>query len=273
MKPAGTPILWPVRIWLAVEVLFSLGAILITFPDPAHTAGRFAWDVQPPIMAAVLGAYYLSTLPLTLLTLFARRWEMIRVIVLPTVIFTAAALVATMLHWSRFAVGTVPFNVWFLSYLLPPPILLAGYLWQERRARQAGRIVSNDPLPREARLTLLHWGALVCLLAVAIFLFPDLIAGIAPWPMTALTTRILSSLLLAAGALMLSMARENDRTRVLFGVPMLLLMFPLVTLQIARFADQVTFGSLFLFMVYGAMLIAFAVGLYLVRGNWRQAFG
>ena len=60
-------------------------------PDPAHTAGRFAWDVQPTVMAAVLGGYYLSTLPLTLLTVFARRWEMIRVIVLPTVLWVTLA--------------------------------------------------------------------------------------------------------------------------------------------------------------------------------------
>jgi hypothetical protein len=273
VKSSGTPIVWPVRAWLAVEVLFSLGAILATVPDPAHTAGRFAWDVQPAVMAAVIGGYYLSTLPLTLLTVFARRWEMIRVIVVPTILFTTAALVATLLHWSKFAVGTTPFTVWFLSYLLPPPILLAGYLWQERQARSAGAPEPSDPLPSEVRLALLHWGGLVCLLALVIFVFPGLITGIAPWTLTPLTTRILASLLLAAGALMLSMARENDRTRVLFGVPMLLLMFPLVTLQIARFADQVHFASVFLFVVYAAMLIAFVLGVYLAPGNWRRAFG
>jgi hypothetical protein len=273
MNKTGTPILWPVRVWLAIEVLFSLGAILTTLIDPASTAQRFAWDVQPTVMAAVLGAYYLSTLPLTLLTLFARRWEMIRVIVLPTVLFTAVALLATLMHWSRFSVGSTPFTVWFLSYILPPPILLAGYLWQERRARKAGVVVPTDPLPKEVRLGLLHWGGLVCLLAVAIFIVPALAIRLAPWTLTPLTTRVLAALLLAAGGLMLSMARENDRSRVLFGVPMLLLMFPLVTLQIARFADQVNFSSVFLFIIYGAMLVAFALGVYLVSGNWRRAFG
>ena len=273
MKRPGTSILWWVRAWLVMEVLFSLAAILVTFPAPARTAGRFAWDVQPTVMAAVLGAYYLSTLPLTLLTVFARRWEMIRVIVLPTILFTFVALLATLLHWSRFAVGTTPFNVWLLSYILPPPILLAGYLWQQRRARAAALPAVFDPLPRAARLALLHWGSLVCLIAVVLFIVPGVIARISPWAMTPLTTRVLSALLLAAGALMLSMARENDRARVLFGVPMLLLMFPLVTLQLARFAGQVNFASVFLFLLYGAMLVAFVIGIHLARGPWRQAFG
>jgi len=90
--------------------------------------------------------------------------------------------------------------------------------------------------------------------------------------MTPLTARAFASWLIAAGMLMLSMARENDRTRVLFGVPMLLLMFPAVTLQIARFPDQVNFANIGLFLVYGIMLIAFVLGVYLRRGNWRQAF-
>ena len=70
---------------------------------------------------------------------------------------------------------------------------------------------------------------------------------------------------------MLSMAHENDRTRVLVGVPMLLLMFPAVTIQIARFPGQVSFANLALFIGYGITLVVFALGAYLVRGNWRQA--
>ncbi len=103
------------------------------------------------------------------------------------------------------------------------------------------------------------------------FVVPQALIAIAPWTFTPLTARALSGWLLAAGLLMLSMARENDRTRVLFGVPMLLLMFPMVTIQIARFADQVNFANAALFVGYGITLIAFVLGVYLARGNWRAA--
>lgn len=272
MENQGTPIAWPLRLWLVAEVLFTVGAVLTIALNPANTRATFAWDVQPVVMAAVLGAYYISTALVTLLPLFARRWEMIRVITLPTALFTATLLLTTLLHWSRFSVGTTPFTVWFLSYLLPPPIFLLAYLWHERRARQLGAAVPTEPLPPDVRTALLHWGGLLAGLTVIVFIFPQLLIAVAPWPMTPLTTRVFAGFLLAGAALMLSMARENDRTRVLFGVPLLLLMFPVVTVQIARFPDQVSFGNVALFVIYAIMLIAFVLGAYLVRGNWRQAF-
>jgi hypothetical protein len=223
-------------------------------------------------MAAVLGAYYISSALLFLLPLFARRWEMIRVMILPTALFSTAELLATVLHWSKFSVGTVPFTAWLLSYLLPPPIFFGFYLWQERRARQLETLVPTEPLPTEVRIALLHWGGLLTALATFTFILPQVMIANAPWSMTPLTVRAFSSWLIAAGTLMLSMVRENDRTRVLFGVPMLLLMFPAVTLQIARFPAEVNFANFGLFLVYGVMLVAFVLGVYLAGGDWRKAF-
>jgi len=220
----------------------------------------------------MLGAYYMSSALLFLLPLFARRWEMIRVMILPTALFSTAELLATVLHWSKFSVGTVPFTAWFLSYLLPPPIFFGFYLWQERRARQLASPLPAEPLPPEARSALWHWGGLLTALAIIVFVVPQILIANAPWAMTPLTARAFDAWLLAAGTLMLSMARENDRTRVLFGVPMLLLMFPAVTLQIARFPDQVNFANTALFVIYGFMLVAFVLGVYLSRGDWRRAF-
>ncbi len=90
MKPPGTPIVWPLKVWLVVEVVFGLGAILTIALHPEATANNFAWNVQPVVMAALLGAYYVSSALLFLLPLFARRWEMIRVMILPAAAFTLA---------------------------------------------------------------------------------------------------------------------------------------------------------------------------------------
>lgn len=80
----------------------------------------------------------------------------IRAVVLPAVVFTTAELVAKILHWSKFSVGTAPFTVWFLSYVLPPPIYLAAYLWHQRRATPDH---VTDPLPRRLRTVMLALGA------------------------------------------------------------------------------------------------------------------
>jgi hypothetical protein len=270
MNQPGTPIAWPLRVWFAVEVFFGLSAVSTIAFDPANTRTNFAWDVQPVVMAAVLGAYYGASALLFLLPLFARRWEMIRVMILPTAIFSAAELITTVLHWSKFSVGTPQFTGWFVSYLLPPPIFIGFYLWQERRARPLASALPTEPLPPDVRSALLHWGGLLAVLTSFFFIVPQVLIAIAPWPMTPLTARAFDSWLLAVAMLMLSMAYENDRTRVLLGTPMLILIFPLVTIQIARYADQVNFANVALFGFYGITLITFALGIYLVRGDWRR---
>jgi hypothetical protein len=273
MRRSGTSIALPLRAWFAVEVFFGVSAVLSIGLDPANTRTNFAWNVQPVVMAAVLGAYYISSALLFLLPLFARRWEMIRVMILPTAMFSTAELIATFLHWSKFSIGTIQFTGWFLSYLLPPPIFIGFYIWQERRARLAASAAPPEPLPPEVRSALIHWGGALAILTIFFFIVPQALIAIAPWPMTPLTARAFVSWLLAVGTLMLSMAYENHRTRVLLGTPMLILIFPVVTIQIARFADQVHFANVALFVFYTITLVGFALGIYLARGDWRQALG
>ena len=93
-----TPIRWPLRAWMAVEVLFGLAAISTVFLRPEDTADNFAWPIQPPVMAAVLGAFYLASALLFVLPLFARIWQHVRVMVLPSAAFSTAILLATFLH-------------------------------------------------------------------------------------------------------------------------------------------------------------------------------
>ncbi len=271
MRYPGTPIALPLRVWFAVEVFFGVSAILSIGLDPANTRTNFAWDVQPVVMAAVLGAYYISSALLFLLPLFARRWEMIRVMILPTALFSTAELITTLLHWPRFSHGTIQFTGWLLSYALPPPIFIGCYLWQERRARQLASAVPAEPLPPDVRRGLIHWGGALVILTLFFFVVPQALIAIAPWPMTPLTARAFDSWLLAVGALMLSMAYENHRTGVLLGTPMLIVLLPVVTIQIARYPNQVHFGNVALFVFYGITLVGFAFGVYLMRSDWRQA--
>jgi hypothetical protein len=270
MKSYGTPIAWPLRLWLGIEVLFGIAAVMAVGLSPADTETNFAWPIQPVVMAAVLGGFYITSAPLFLLPLFARRWEMIRAMILPAALFTTIQLVATFLHWDKFSVGTVPFYVWFASYLLPPPIFLAAYIWHQRRA--ASTPTEHDEiLPAWLRRLLLFIGGFLTVSAALVFIFPGLLIPIFPWQLTPLTARSLSGWLIAVGTLMLAMYVENDRTRVRLATPMLILIFPVLFLQMLRYADQVDWGNAVLWIG----LILFAIigfcGLYLANGSWREA--
>jgi len=270
MTSQGTAIAWPLRAWLAVEVLFGVGAVLAIGLSPADTKTNFAWPIQPVVMAAVLGGFYITSAPLFLLPFFAKRWEMIRAMILPTALFSTVQLAATFLHWDKFSVGTVPFYVWFASYLLPPPIFVAAYIWHQRKA-SSSLVDSDNALPIWLKRLLTIVGGLLALGAALVFLFPSLLIPNFPWQLTPLTTRSLSGWVIALGTIMLSISRENNQTRAILATPMLILILPALLLQMLRYADQVDWSNL----VLGAGLILFAIvgfcGLYLANGNWREA--
>jgi hypothetical protein len=266
----GTPIAFPLRAWLAVEVLFGIGAVLAVGLAPAETATNFAWPINPVVMAAVLGAFYMTSAPLFLLPLFARRWEMIRVMILPTALFSTIQLAATFMHWDKFTVGSTPFYVWFASYLLPPPIFIAAYLWHQRRAKESPA-TSEDQIPSWLKWILLIVGIIFVLIAIIAFFIPSLLIPIFPWQLTPLTSRSLSGWLAIVGVLMLSIHRDNNKTRARLATPMLVLILPTILLQLSRFSDEVNWNSGTLWVGLILFTIVGLCGLYLAIGSWRDA--
>jgi hypothetical protein len=270
MKSPGTPIAWPLRLWLAVEVLFGVGAVMAVGLSPADTETNFAWPIQPVVMAAVLGGFYITSAPLFLLPLLARRWEMIRAMILPAALFSTVQLAATFLHWDKFSIGTLPFYVWFASYLLPPPIFVAAYLWHQSKAPSSST-ESNNTLPLWLKRLLVSIGGFLTIGAALVFLLPHLLIPVFPWGLTPLTARSLSGWLIAVGTLMLSMSLENDQTRARLATPMLILVLPALLLQMLRYADQVDWSNPVLWIGLVLFAIIGFCGLYLANGSWRNA--
>ena len=147
---------------------------------------------------------------------------------------------ATIIHWDKFSVGTAPFDLWLASYLLPPPIYVAAYVWHQRRA---GPPTHDNPLPTVLRRLLWVIGGLLTAEAAFAFVSPGYLADEFPWMLTPLTARVLCGFLLAVGTILLSIARENDRDRVRVVTPTLVLLLPAVGLQMARYWDQVDTSS------------------------------
>ena len=242
------PIGWPLRAWLVVEVFFGLTAILSAFLRPEDTAATFAWPITPVVMAAFFGAFYVAAGSLFVLGLFTRRWQTLRVIVIPSVAFTAVMLLTTFLHWDKFSHGSLPFYVWFASYLLPPPIFLLLYRKQQRGALAAGQGLAR-PLPGPIRRFLRVNGLILTGLALLGYLLPSLMQSVAPWALTPLTARTLCGWLVALGLLQVWMDREGEWSRVRLGTAMLLLLPAALAIQLARFSGEVQWSNLALWLL------------------------
>lgn len=270
MTTDGLRIAGSLRAWLAVEVLFGIGAVLAVGLAPQNTETNFAWPIQPVVMAAVLGAFYITSAPLFLLPFFAKRWQMIRAMILPTALFSTIQLAATFLHWDKFSVGTTPFYVWFTSYLLPPPIFVAAYLWHQKRSGDETPALLDDQIPGWLRWILLILGIFLTLVSALAFFFPSLLIPVFPWKLTPLTSRSLSGWLAAVGTIMLSMRKENSRTRSRLATPMLMLVLPAILMQIGRFSNEVNWASPALWIGLTIFALTGLCGLYLALGSWRD---
>src|SRR4051812_31682249 len=150
---AGTAVAWPLRAGFVAEILFALASSSAVFLAPQSTSSNFAWPIQPVVAAALFGAIYFCALLLMVAGFLTRVWERVRVIVLPSAFFTAAMLLPTFLHLDRFSTGSISFAIWLASYVLPPPVFVACYVWQQRRAQPVGAGVTT-PLESFERIFL-----------------------------------------------------------------------------------------------------------------------
>jgi hypothetical protein len=266
---AGLPISLPLRIWIGIEVIFGVLSLFTISLTPADTAQHFAWPIRPVTTAALLGGFYIAAASFYVLALFARRWENIRVFIWASILFSSTELLATFLHWDRFSVGTTPFNVWFVSYLLPPPLFVFFYFWHQRRAPPIPK-PGDEPLPENLRLLMRGLGAFLGLFAFIAFVLPAVVIPLMPWQFTPLTLRALSGWILALGVMLWSAAHENDRTRVRIISPFFFLLLPAIALEVGRYADQVNWSHPTIYVALAVLVVIFAIGVYLARGDWRR---
>jgi len=272
MTPAsdGSRIGWPLRAWLFVEICFGLAAMASIALSPQDSATNFAWPIKPDVTAALLGAFYMSSAWVFVLAAFARRWEDVRIMVIPAFLFTAAELVATFLHWDRFSVGTTPFNVWFASYALPPPVFAACFIWQQARARQ---IPAGPRLAPPLKAAAMLLGTALVTASLAAFLWPQLLIASAPWAFTPLTGRALCGWLLALGAMLLAVSAADDRLRARVVSPFFVLLLPAVALQLARFPEAVAWTHPSIYVGGLILAIVMLIGLHIALSSWRGFFG
>lgn len=203
--PRNDRILPLTRFIAGAVVPFLLLAFLILYVSPQPTGRWFAWDINPRMTAAYMGAGYLGGAYFFLNTVFGTRWHRTAGGFLPVTAFTVAMLIVTVIHWDRFELTHLPFLAWLLLYIFTP--VLVPWTWLRNRPADSGTPeVEDAAVPGLARWALLVLGVFLLLFAVVTIISPSFAMQIWPWTLSELTARVLGgwSALLAVGGILIS---------------------------------------------------------------------
>lgn len=200
--------IYPSTRYLAMFVIPFLvvaSAILLIFPR--STGELFAWPIQPPMTAMMLGSAYLGGIYFFASVLRAKRWHTIKAGFLPVATFAAMLGIATVLHWDRFNHSHISFWAWAGLYFLAP--LLVFIVWLRNRKTDPGIQPGDLLLPKPWRWVFGVVGSFTLLIAVLLFLQPNLMISIWPWKLSPLTARVVGAMFVLPGVLGLEFAIDS----------------------------------------------------------------
>ncbi len=199
------------RIVAVIVVPFLWLAFLILFFFPDLTGERFAWAIKPHMTSFYIGAAYLGGSWLQANIAFGKRWHRVQAGFPAVTVFTASMLIATLLHWERFSLGTLAFNLWLILYIFSPFLISA--LWIYNRRSDSGAPEKSDVVVSAAARLITRLAGTVTLLFVASgFLYPDFFIRIWPWVLTPLTARVMAGWLSVIGVGAWMMASDSRWT-------------------------------------------------------------
>jgi hypothetical protein len=257
--------------WMRAMLL--LGTFLVTLAGlqlyfaTTRTDEWFAWTIDSSLTAAFLGAFYWTSVPLALLSARRRLWVEARVGLVGVQVFVWVTLAATLLHLDKFhfsstaSVARGAAWLWLLIYVVDPPLLTLAYLDQLRRP-------DADPppshLPPGWFNALLGTQAAVTLVTGALlFVAPEQMARVWPWPLTPLTARAMSAWLLGLGFVLIGARRENDLYRLRPAAISYVVLGVLQAVALVRYGDEASWSSpaMWLYLVVlGSILLAGGYG-------------
>jgi hypothetical protein len=191
-----------------VVVPFLWLAFLILYFNPDVTGERFAWAIKPHMTALYMGAGYLGGSWVFINAIFGKRWHRVQGGFLPITAFTWLMMVSTFLHWDRFAVGRLGFNLWLILYVITP--FLVPALWFFNRRTDPGEPETSDAsIPPILSLTFKITGIGALVYMAVGFFNPGFVIEIWPWTLSALTARVMCGWIALLGVGMFTMSNET----------------------------------------------------------------
>jgi uncharacterized integral membrane protein len=248
--------------WLAAIIIpFLILAILALLGFPDDTRHNFAWNIQPPLTAMVLGATYAGGIWFFVRVIQAQRWRQVRVGFPAIGTFATLLGITTFLHWDRFIHQNFGFAGWTALYITTP-FLVFGTWFLQRRI-DSDRHLPEPTLPPPVRLVLGAIGAGEIALAVALFVAPTDVGQAWPWAVTALTGRSLAAVFTLPGLVGLQIARDGRWSVARYLLEAQVVSLGLVLVSIVRDLADFHFTILgWMFVVGLVAVLALTLGVY-----------
>jgi uncharacterized integral membrane protein len=249
--------------WLAALIIpFLILAILALLGFPDDTRHNFAWNIQPPLTAMVLGATYAAGIWFFVRVIQAQRWRQVRVGFPAIGSFATLLGITTFLHWDRFIHQNPGFVGWTALYITTPFLVFGAWFLQRRI--DSDRHLPESTLPPPVRLVLGALGAGEIALAVALFVAPTAIGQVWPWTITALTGRTLAAIFTLSGVVSLEIARDGRWSVARYLLEAQAIWLGVALVSIVRDLADFQFTILgWMFVVGLGALLAFTAGVYI----------
>ena len=235
----GDRILPYTRFVAYVVIPFLVAAAFLLLVLPAGTEQHFAWTIEPPITAMLLGSAYAGGIWFFAQVAVQRRWHRVRYGFPAVLVFATLLAIATFLHWDRFHLGHVSFITWVVLYVTTPVLVLVALILNRRE--DDGLPEDGDPvIPAPWRYVLALVGAAAAVTGLVLFIAPPLLMDAWAWEVTPLTARIVGAVLTLPGMVNVWMLWDHrwSAFRWVFQAQMVSLACMLIAIAV-RFGDLI----------------------------------
>ncbi|WP_254431222.1 hypothetical protein [Agromyces sp. Marseille-P2726] len=227
------------RVLAYVVLPFLVAAAFLLLVLPGGTEQHFAWTINPPITAMLLGSAYAGGIWFFVQVAVQRRWHRVRHGFPAVLVFATLAGIATFLHWDRFHFGHISFITWVALYVTTPVLVLIAIIVNLRE--DDGAPEGDDvEIPAPWRYLLAFVGAASSVTGLVLFIAPQAFLETWAWDLTPLTARIVGTVLTLPGFVNIWMLWDNrwSAFRRVFQAQLVCLACILIAM-VVRFGDFV----------------------------------
>lgn len=246
---------------LALFILpFLLEAWVILYLFPGHTAQLWAWPIPTTMTSMVLASAYLGGAYFFFRVLREQQWHRISTGFLAVTAFASLLGIATILHWDKFAHGNVAFSLWAALYFIAPFLVIGAWLGNRRHAAPAtGSAVMLRPAER---FIIAGVGVLALVQGIVMFVAPNVVIDLWPWPLTPLTCRVIGATFCLGGA-GVGVWRDPRWTSLRLMLEVEALMLILMLIAAVRASDELLADRALAWPLLVGVLLAIAGSAYL----------